>query len=32
MAAPERIAANLAVSGFSLTADEVARIDGLART
>lgn len=29
-ATPERIAANLAITGFSLTAEEVARIDGLA--
>jgi 2,5-diketo-D-gluconate reductase A len=27
---PERIAANFAITGFSLTADELARIDGLA--
>jgi 2,5-diketo-D-gluconate reductase A len=27
---PERIAANLAITGFSLTPDEVSRIDGLA--
>ena len=29
-ATPERIRANLAIDGFSLTDDEVARIDGLA--
>ena len=28
---PERIAANFAISGFSLTPDEIARIDALAR-
>jgi diketogulonate reductase-like aldo/keto reductase len=28
-ATPERIRANLAIGGFSLTDDEVARIDGL---
>jgi diketogulonate reductase-like aldo/keto reductase len=30
-ATPERIRANLEVSTFSLTGDEVARVDGLAR-
>jgi 2,5-diketo-D-gluconate reductase A len=30
-ATPERIRANLAIGGFSLTGEEVARIDGLAR-
>ncbi len=30
-ATPERIRANLAISGFTLTDDEVARIDGLAQ-
>lgn len=31
-ATPQRIAANLAITGFSLTAEEIARIDGLARS
>jgi diketogulonate reductase-like aldo/keto reductase len=30
-ASPERIRANLEIGGFSLTADEVARVDGLSR-
>jgi diketogulonate reductase-like aldo/keto reductase len=30
-ARPERIAANIDVSGFSLSADEVTRINGLSR-
>ncbi|WP_199522228.1 aldo/keto reductase [Geodermatophilus marinus] len=30
-ATPERIAANAAIAGFSLSAEEVARVDGLAR-
>ena len=29
-ATPERIAVNVAITGFSLTADEVARLDALA--